>query len=488
MPHSGRLLDTAALVRPGTEACSTTIHFCGAGGTSSGALRGGLRPLVAINHNADVCRVHRINFPTIETQSADLSQTDPERFIRTDVLQTSPACTAHSAAAGARRRQKQVRIKTFAARGRPVLDQPGDNAERSRATMFCVLEHAEAHAYDIVLAENVLDAAKWVNFDLFLEGMRRIGYRQQRLLSVNAAFVGGTPQCRDRLHMAFARDGVPMPNLDLSPPAPCPACDEDVLAVQTWKRPDGGYAGTRYRIGEYDAQYIYTCPACATPVVPYFRSALNAIDPTVPAPTLGEIGRGLSETMRLRIARGIERFGMVPMLLTNNCTTHAGRVRSLLDVAFTQTGSNTTAVLLPPLDAGAAELPDPVWVNAQRPRHASGIRGAVRSRSALIDGDKLALARQFFGGAHAAARDLGAWRYRTLTPRERLLVQGFAADHYVEGDAKAVHLMIGNANPPTVEAELATRVGAALSPSLYPAHVRPVTPRKAPPRARLAVA
>lgn len=163
----------------------------------------------------------------------------------------------------------------------------------------------------------------------------------------------------------------------------------------------------------------------------------------------------------------------MPLLLTNNCSTHGGRVRSLLDVGYTQTGSNTTAVLLPPTDAGEEELPEPAWVNARHPRRPGGLRYAVRSHSALVDPDREAYARRLYAGARAAARDLGTWRYRTLTPAERLQLQGFAPTHHVEGTHRQIHLMIGNANPPTVESELAVRAGAALRPDLYPAEVRP---------------
>jgi site-specific DNA-cytosine methylase len=332
-----------------------------------------------------------------------------------------------------------------------------------------VADHAEVHQPRLVLVENVLEAVQWKGFGPFRALMDAFGYpmARQRLISVNAAFVGGTPQCRNRLHMVFEHADAPEMASDLCPPAPCPTCREDVAAVQTWT--SRSFGRTEYQVGEFGVQYHYTCPGCRTPVVPYFRSALNVIDESVEAPTLAELGGRLSATMRLRIQKGIERFGMTPMLLINNCTTHNGRVRSLFDVCFAQTGSNTNALLLPPVDGSRATLPEPTWVDARRPKSAAGLRGAVRSRSALIDPAALPFAERLMAGARAAAGDLGQWRLRMFTPRERLLAQGFRADHVVGGKAKDIHLAIGNANPPTVEAELAARAGAALCPDQYPA-------------------
>lgn len=298
----GRLLDSAGQLSGGVDGPTTTIHFCGLGGSTLGALRAGLRAILAVNHDKFVCTVHRRSFPGVWVDCADLAQTDPERYLSTEVYQGSPACTGHTTAAGARRKQRARQMELFALRGRPILED-SDGAVRSRATMMCVLDHAEVHRYPIVLVENVLDATRWELFDVFLEGMRRLGYRRQRLLSINAGFVAGTPQDRDRLHMVFVQDGVPFPALDLTPPAPCPRCLTDTPALQTWT--SAALPGTRHRVGEYGVQYHYTCGACRAPVVPYFRSALNVIDDSVPAPTLAELGDRLSETMRIRIQMGV---------------------------------------------------------------------------------------------------------------------------------------------------------------------------------------
>lgn len=472
------LLDSAALVAGGVEGPTTTIHFCGFGGSTEGALRARLQPQVAVNHSKAVLALHKRNYPGVEVDCSDLSHVHPSRYRGTDIYQASPACTSHSTAAGARKKQRRAQQDLFEA-CESAIDPRVEYAERSRATMMAVVDHSEYHRYPIVLVENVADAANWVLFPTFLDGMKRLGYRHQRILSVNAAFVAGTPQDRNRMHIVFAHEHAPTPNMDLCPPAPCPQCAEDVAAVQVFK--PGSSLSKHVIVGEYGAQYLYRCPGCMTPVIPHFRSALNAIDFDIEAPTIAEViedrrkrGRDF-ETMLIRIRKGIEQYGgIVPMQLINNCTTHNGRTRSLYDVAFTQTGSNTNAILLPPLDCGEADLPDPSWADASDPRSFSnGLRGAERSRSAMIDPDRMAIARRLAAGTRAARGDLMQWRYRTLKPAERLRLQGFSPDHFVDGTYGQKHLAIGNSNPATVEGELAARAGAALRPDLYPAGIRP---------------
>ena len=88
-----------------TYAMSWTDLFCGAGGTTTGADRRCLvrRVRLAANHWRLAVDTHNTNHPTTDHDCADLSQVDPRRYPRTDLLWASPECTNHSQAKGRKR-------------------------------------------------------------------------------------------------------------------------------------------------------------------------------------------------------------------------------------------------------------------------------------------------------------------------------------------------------------------------------------------------
>lgn len=70
-----------------------TDLFCGAGGSSSGAvLVRGVRVRQAANHWALAVETHNTNHPNTDHDVADISQVDPRRYPRTDLLWASPEC------------------------------------------------------------------------------------------------------------------------------------------------------------------------------------------------------------------------------------------------------------------------------------------------------------------------------------------------------------------------------------------------------------
>jgi DNA (cytosine-5)-methyltransferase 1 len=106
--------------------------------------------------------------------------------------------------------------------------------------------------------ENVVEAAEWELFDVWLTAMDTLGYNHQ-FISVSSAHIGGdtnphAPQWRDRLYILFTAQSLPMPDVRPHPLAWCAQCDEINRAVQSWKRLD------RRRIGKYRQQYLYRCP------------------------------------------------------------------------------------------------------------------------------------------------------------------------------------------------------------------------------------
>jgi len=268
---------------------SVTDLFCGAGGSSIGAEAAGARLRMAANHWRLAIDTHNTNFPDADHDCADVSQVDPRRYPRTDVLIASPECTNHSSA------------KTRKARA-TIWDPKADAAEeRSRATMWDVPRFAEHHRYELVVVENVVEARSWAPFGAWLEAMRSLGY-EHRALYLNSMVAHPTPQSRDRMYVVFWQRGNPAPDLEVRPVAWCAACERDVEAVQSWKRPDRPF-------GKYRAQYVYRCPTCAGVALPYAWPAAAAIDWSLPAPRIGDRERPLAEATLRRIRAGLERYG-----------------------------------------------------------------------------------------------------------------------------------------------------------------------------------
>jgi DNA (cytosine-5)-methyltransferase 1 len=133
-------------VKPRRSTLSIADLFCGAGGTSTGAVEAarslGFRVhLTAINHWDVAVATHSANHPEARHLCASLDSLNPRSLFgegELDLLWASPECMSHSVARG----------------GRPVNDQ-------SRATAWCVLRWADALRPPVVLVENVPEFADW---------------------------------------------------------------------------------------------------------------------------------------------------------------------------------------------------------------------------------------------------------------------------------------------------------------------------------------
>lgn len=304
-----------------SENLTMTDLFCGAGGSSTGAVSvPGVRVAMAANHWRLAIETHNANHPDTAHDCADISQVDPRRYPSTDLLWASPECTNHSKAKG-RKQHKQPDL--FG----EVL--PDEAAERSRATMWDVVRFTEQHDYRAVIVENVVEVADWSSargtkgglFASWLGAMHAAGYRH-RIVSLNSMHAGlygdPAPQSRDRVYVVFWREGERAPDLEhmQRPQAYCPTCDQVVSAMQWWKRGNG-----QTRPGRYRSQYLYRCPnvKCRNQVVePAWLPAASIIDWSNPGTRLGDRERPLAEKTLRRIRVGIDRY-WAPML-----TEHGG--------------------------------------------------------------------------------------------------------------------------------------------------------------------
>lgn len=316
-----------------------TDLFCGAGGSSTGAISvPGVSVRIASNHWDLAVETHNTNHPDADHLCADLSNTDPRRFPRTDILWASPECTNHSVAKGRKRADAQPDL--FG----EVL--PDAAAERSRATMWDVPRFAEAHRYRSVIVENVVDAWHWEPFRAWLMAMDCLGYDHQPVFlnSMHAQGFGqGAPQSRDRMYVVFWRKDNPRPDLDrvTRPPAVCPSCGP-VRAMQVWKRAD------RAPWGRYRAQYVYRCPSvkCRNQILePAFRPAADIIDWSHLGQRIGDRQKPLAAKTLARIQAGIERYWS-PLLVP--VEGREGKQAAPVDQPTrTMTTRNETGLLVP---------------------------------------------------------------------------------------------------------------------------------------------
>jgi Site-specific DNA methylase len=282
-----------------------TDMFCGAGGSSTGALSvPGVEVRTAMNHWARAIETHNANHQEASHVLADISQVDPRYVAHSDILWASPECTNHSVAKGKKRITNQPDLF-----GDHIADEAAD---RSRATMWDVPRFAEHHNYKLIITENVVDAARWIMFDAWLMAMTSLDY-EHHIVYMNSmhAQLGGlpAPQSRDRMYVMFWKKGNPKPDFDrLRPMAYCPTCDETVRAMQVFKKEE--------RWGRYRAQYNWRCPSvsCRNSIIePGWLPASSAIDWSLPAVRIGDRAKPLADKTMARIQAGLEKFGRGPL-------------------------------------------------------------------------------------------------------------------------------------------------------------------------------
>lgn len=309
-----------------------TDQFCGAGGSSIGATLAGADVRLAMNHWKLAIETHNTNFPQVDHDCTDISAVNPRRYPSTDILITSPECTNHSVAKGKPRRFYEADLF-----GNVLLDP---SEERSRATMWDVPRFAEYHNYNMIVVENVVDAAKWRMWDAWLSAMHALGYEHE-VVYFNSMFAFPTPQSRDRLYTIFWKRGNKKPDLDFRPVARCAKCQKDVESIQTWKR------GKHW--GRYKAQYFYRCPNCHEEIVPYYYAAFNAIDWTIPTERIGDRKTPLKPKTLARIEYGLEAYGRSMMIVTSRYTSGVEcRVHNANNSPLpTQPGDASHAVVMP---------------------------------------------------------------------------------------------------------------------------------------------
>ena len=165
--------------------------FCGAGGSSLGAMAAGVEIVAGFDIWDVAGRVYAANFPRARFYPCDLA-TLRESDIRAvrddlgpvDLLLASPPCTDHSPARGARSR-----------------------CEKSLDLPWCVWAFARVFRPRWIVIENVIQMRRWHGYRAFLWSLCGLGYCIRQEILDAADF--GVPQRRRRLYIVCDREAEP---------------------------------------------------------------------------------------------------------------------------------------------------------------------------------------------------------------------------------------------------------------------------------------
>ena len=175
--------------------------FAGGGGASVGIEMALGRPVdIAINHDPQAIRMHKVNHPDTLHLTEDIFKVDLQRYVKgrhVSLMWASPDCTSHSKAKGGQPRKSGLRILPWA-----------------------VYKHAKTILPDVIIMENVEEIQQWGPLDenghpikerqgedytKFISAMKGLGYIFDSRELVAADY--GAPTTRKRWYAVFRRDG-----------------------------------------------------------------------------------------------------------------------------------------------------------------------------------------------------------------------------------------------------------------------------------------
>lgn len=175
--------------------------FAGGGGASVGIEMALGRPVdIAINHDPEAIRMHKVNHPDTVHLTEDIFKVDLQKYVKgrkVALMWASPDCTSHSKAKGGQPRKRGLRILPWA-----------------------VYKHAKQILPEVIIMENVEEIQQWGPLDenghpikeqqgedykKFITAMKSLGYAFDSRELVAADY--GAPTTRKRWYAIFRRDG-----------------------------------------------------------------------------------------------------------------------------------------------------------------------------------------------------------------------------------------------------------------------------------------
>lgn len=167
--------------------------FCGGGLGARGAVTAGAQPILAVDAWEIATATYKSNFPSARVECSPIEEIDPRDFAgqyRPDVLLTSPECTSHSIARGAK---------------------PG--CELSKESAIGIIPWIEAMEPRWLIVENVNRMKKWGRHKELINSIESYGYTVNDLFLNSADF--GVPQSRKRMFLICDREGSVITREDL---------------------------------------------------------------------------------------------------------------------------------------------------------------------------------------------------------------------------------------------------------------------------------
>jgi DNA (cytosine-5)-methyltransferase 1 len=175
--------------------------FAGGGGASVGIEMALGRPVdIAVNHDPEAIRMHKVNHPDTLHLTEDIFKADLKGIVKgrkVSLMWASPDCTSHSKAKGGQPRLSGLRILPWA-----------------------VFKHAKEIRPEVIIMENVEEIQQWGPLDdkgyiiperkgedykRFIIAMCSLGYRFDSRELIAADY--GAPTTRKRWYAIFRRDG-----------------------------------------------------------------------------------------------------------------------------------------------------------------------------------------------------------------------------------------------------------------------------------------
>lgn len=175
--------------------------FAGGGGASVGIeMALGRQVDIAINHDPEAIRMHKVNHPDTIHLTEDIFKVDLQKYVKgrkVALMWASPDCTSHSKAKGGQPRKRGLRILPWA-----------------------VYKHAKQILPEVIIMENVEEIQQWGPLDekghpikerqgedylKFITAMKSLGYMFDSRELVAADY--GAPTTRKRWYAIFRRDG-----------------------------------------------------------------------------------------------------------------------------------------------------------------------------------------------------------------------------------------------------------------------------------------
>lgn len=168
--------------------------YCGGGFGGRGAVTAGAKCILAVDAWDIAAETYKSNFPSAKVLCSPLEEIDPrdiDRKYHPHVLLTSPECTSHSIARGAK---------------------PG--CEQSKETAIGIIPWVEAMEPRWLIVENVNRMKKWGRHDELVGSIESCGYTVNDLFLNAADF--GVAQARKRMFLVCDRQGSVISRDDLT--------------------------------------------------------------------------------------------------------------------------------------------------------------------------------------------------------------------------------------------------------------------------------